>query len=184
MMYTYTFAKTDNDLKDILALQKANLKKNISIKEAEQQGFVTCNHSFEILKLMNHPYPHIIATHKQQLIGYALVMLKSLSNKVPEIISMFNEIDKLSWNGELLNDQNYVVMGQICIAKNFRGKGVFSGMYKTMFTALKPNFSCLVTSIATTNKRSVKAHRKVGFQSVLTFKDNLGKWVMVLKDLS
>jgi len=183
-MFEYTFAKTDEDIKAILVLQKANLKENISKEEAEQQGFVTCKHTFEILKLMNHPHPHIIAKHHEELIGYALVMLKTHSDRVNEIVSMFNQINKLSWNGKMLKDENYVIMGQICIAKNYRGKGVFSGLYETMFAALQPHFSCLLTDIATSNKRSVKAHKKVGFKSILTFKDDLQEWVLVLKDLS
>lgn len=183
-MFNYTFAKTNDDLKDILALQKANLKENVSKEEAEQQGFVTCNHTLEVLNLMNHPHPHIIAKYNQELIGYALVMLKTHSDRVNEIVSMFNQINKLSWNNKMLKDENYVIMGQICIAKNYRSKGVFSGLYQTMFTALKPHFNCIITDIATTNKRSIRAHQKVGFESILTFKDDLQEWVLVLKDLS
>jgi len=180
----YTFAKTDDDLKAILALQKANLKENINLLEAETQGFVTCNHSFEVLKLMNHPYPHIIAKNNQKLAGYALIMSKSHSDKVPEIVSMFTQINQLSYKSKALKDANYVVMGQICVAKNFRGKGVFTSLYETMFAALKPHFTYIITSIATSNKRSVKAHQKVGFKGILTFTDEIEEWVLVLKDLS
>jgi len=183
-MINYTFAKTNDDIEAILALQKANLKENVSKEEAEEQGFVTCNHTFEVLKIMNHPHPHIIAKHNEELIGYALVMMKDHSDKVPEIVSMFNEINKLKWNGKILKEQNYVIMGQICIAKNYRGKGVFSNLYQTMFNALKAHFSCLITDIATSNKHSVRAHQKVGFKSISTFKDDLQEWVLVLKDLS
>jgi len=183
-MINYTFANTDDDLNAILTLQKANLKENISQQEAEEQGFVTCNHSFKVLKLMNQPHPHIIAKHKQQLAGYALVMLKSNANIVPEIISMFTQINQLNHKGKALKEANYVVMGQICVAKNFRSKGVFTGIYQTMFAALKPHYSYIITSIATSNKRSVKAHQKVGFESILNFKDDLEEWLLVLKDLS
>lgn len=192
-MIDYTFANTDDDLNAILNLQKANLKANISPIEAEEQGFVTCNHSFEVLKLMNHPYPHIIAKHskhpklphhQKELAGYALVMLKSHADEVPEIISMFTQINQLNYQGKALKKSNYVVMGQICVAKKFRGKGVFTGLYETMFTALKPHYAYLITGISTSNKRSIKAHQKVGFQSIINFKDDLGEWVLVLKDLA
>jgi len=182
-MINYTFAKTDDDLNAILSLQKANLKENISLQEAEEQGFVTCNHAYEVLKLMNHPHPHIIAKHKNQLAGYALVMSKTHSNKVPEIIPMFVQINQLNYGGKVLKEAKYVVMGQICVAKEFRGKGVFTGLYKTMFTAMSPHFSYILTSIATSNKRSINAHNKVGFESILTFNDTLGEWVLVLKEL-
>jgi len=124
-MINYTFANTNDDLNAILSLQKANLKENISQQEADEQGFVTCKHSFEVLKLMNQPHPHIIAEYGQKLAGYALVMVKSNAKKVPEIISMFTQINQLNYKGSALKEANYVVMGQICVAKNFRGKNVF-----------------------------------------------------------
>ncbi len=183
-MIDYTFSKTDDDLRAILTLQKANLKVNISQQEAKEQGFVTCKHSFEVLKLMNEPHPHIIAKNHKALAGYALVMLKAHSDKVPEIVPMFTQINHLSFKEKLLKEANYVVMGQICVAKNFRGKGVFAGLYQTMFTALHSHFNYLITSIATANTRSVRAHQKVGFETIETFKDDLGDWVLVLKELS
>jgi len=69
-MTTYGVAKSDKDLFEILALQKANLPANISFKEANSEGFVTVNHNFDLLKKMNSPFPHIIATSENKVIGY------------------------------------------------------------------------------------------------------------------
>jgi len=180
----YTFSKTDEELKAILSLQKANLKVNLTEQVIKEQGFVTCNHAYEILKLMNHPHPHIIAKDENDVVGYALVMQRTLSDKVPEITSMFQIINQLSWKGITLKESNYVVMGQVCVAKNYRGKGVFSGLYQCMFTSLKPHFEYIITDIATENTRSIRAHEKVGFQAVHTFADDVQEWLLVIKELN
>lgn len=43
-MMEYTLAKSDEDLEGILSLQKANLKKNLTLQEIEKDGYVTVDH--------------------------------------------------------------------------------------------------------------------------------------------
>ena len=63
----FTTSQTDQDLTQILDLQKKNLTQSLSQEEISREGFVTVNHSVEVLKKMNYPDDYI-ETKKDHLI--------------------------------------------------------------------------------------------------------------------
>ena len=75
MNVTYHRVSTDRELLEILDLQKQNLQQALTNKASLQEGFVTVNHSFEVLKRMNDKCAHCIAKHNGKVMGYALCML-------------------------------------------------------------------------------------------------------------
>ena len=184
MNITYTQAKTDDDLHQILKLQAANLPGNISIEEARSQGFVTVQHDFELLKLMNQPFPHIIAKDGEKVIGYTLVMLRSFADKIPVLFSMFEMINQTTFKGKSVNDSTYFTMGQVCIDKDYRGKGLFKNLYKAMKHHYIGDFQYLITEVSARNPRSLKAHSKVGFEDLKVFTDEItGEvWHLIIWD--
>jgi ribosomal protein S18 acetylase RimI-like enzyme len=180
----YTIAKTDAELYGILQLQRANLPVSISHEEALEEGFVTVEHDFALLKQMNSPYPHIIAKHDEQVIGYTLVMLRELREQIPVLIPMFVQIDAIEFDGNLLKDSGYVVMGQVCIAKGYRGQGIFQGLYQEMAKQLGAHFEYIITEVSKRNPRSIRAHEKAGFLNVLEYTSDDGEeWVILLLDV-
>ncbi|MEM6319948.1 MAG: GNAT family N-acetyltransferase [Bacteroidota bacterium] len=181
-MLEYTTARTTKDLQDILDLQWRNLPKNISQKEAIEQGFVTVHHDFEILEAMNAVYPHVIAKMVDSVVGYTLVMLPEFGDKIPVLIPLFEKINQLTYRTKLMKSMRYFVMGQVCIDKKYRGQGVFNGLYEKMKTEMSIDFDCIVTEIATRNVRSMRAHEKVGFETVHTYSTQEEEWAIVAWD--
>ncbi|MEM9847238.1 MAG: GNAT family N-acetyltransferase [Bacteroidota bacterium] len=177
-MIIYTSAATA-DLEQILALQRLNLPKNISEATSKAQGFVTIEHDLVLLQAMNTPYPHVIAKVGDSLVGYTLVMLPSLRNRISMLIPLFDRIDRLVWKDRLLTDLNYFVMGQVCVAKDWRGKGVFKGLYQHMQQTMSADFDVIVTEIATRNTRSMRAHEKVGFEVLDIYQTDEEEWAIV-----
>ena len=92
-MITYKRATSDKELHEILAIQRRNLKANVSLQEREEQGYITVPHTFEILKKMNDASPHILAMDGDSVAGYALVMLRSFKYEMPILIPMFETAD-------------------------------------------------------------------------------------------
>ena len=130
---------------------------------------------------MNDVYPHVIAKNQEEVVGYALVMTKDFRNDIPVLISMFEMIDKLIYERKPLAGENYFVMGQICIAKEFRGLGIFDGLYMKLKQLLASSFSFCLTEVALRNTRSIKAHERVGFNKIKEYKDSRGeKWETML----
>jgi len=134
---------TTEDLRQILELQRQNLPHNISPEEAREQGFVTIEHDLETLQALSRPYGHTVARRRKLkpdadsdgdgdnncggdiVVGYALTMLPEHRDLVPFLQPILEEIETVTFDGKLVRDLNYCIMGQVCVAKNFRGRGIF-----------------------------------------------------------
>lgn len=182
---TITTASTDQHLHQILALQKINLPKALSEEERKQEGFVTVDHDFDTLKKMNSPYPHVIAFADEAVVAYALVMLRSMEQEVEILQPMFEKINQINYNSIPLQDSKYFVMGQVCVAKEHRSTGVFYKMYDYMKEVMKQDFEYVITEVSDHNTRSLKAHSKQGFKTILRYTAPDGHpWQIILWDLS
>ncbi|WP_223789166.1 GNAT family N-acetyltransferase [Marinicella meishanensis] len=179
----YTAAKTTGDLQGILDLQAQNLPAHISQDEAQDQGFVTLQHDLALLQAMNSPHPHSIAKLGDQVIGYALVMAPHWEARIPALTPMFQQIEQAQWHGRPINADQFVIMGQVCVAKAWRSQGVFGALYEHLCAGLKGHFPFLITEIASHNTRSLRAHEKVGFAPWVVYADGPTQWHIVLRRL-
>ena len=84
-MIQYKTTSSIEELKQIIALQFSNLPQNLTDIEKKEQGFVTVQHSIELLTQMHDIHPHIIAKHGEQVIGYALSMSKIFRKEILEV---------------------------------------------------------------------------------------------------
>lgn len=175
-MIIYTTATTDEELHQILVLQRKNNPQEISSEEKKTEGFVTVQHSFDLLKEMNDASPHVLSKENDIVVGYALCMHPKFRNSIAILKPMFAEIDRVIQPNM---SENYVVMGQVCIDKVYRGKGVFRKLYSKMQQVIKPEFSTIITEVVTTNTRSLKAHYKIGFKKLSTYKANGDYWDLI-----
>lgn len=182
-MMKYTIAKNGDDLEGIYTLQKSNLRKNLSENEIESDGFVTVDHNRETLGKLNSIEPHIIAKEGGEIIGYILAMTKKSRFDIPIIFPMFAEFDRITYKGKVVSNYNYMVVGQACIHKNYRGKGIIEGCFRRYRKAFSKRYDFSITEIAKTNHRSLNAHKKMGFKEVHSYADsNQTEWVIVVWD--
>lgn len=178
-MIQITQAGNDADLQGILTLQQQNLTVNISTEEAVDQGFVTVVHDLDILRRMNDAGPHTIAKDGEKVVGYALTMLPQFRDDIPVLMPMFERLDHLRWHGRLFSELPYFVMGQVCVAKECRGMGVFDKLYSGLKKFNAAQFEVVATEIASRNTRSMRAHARVGFETLLEFEEDGEVWVIV-----
>lgn len=169
-------AETTEELKGILTLQKANLIENLSSNLKEEQGFVTVKHDLKTLELMNEHAKQIIAVENDEVIGYALVMMKELRDLVPVLIPFFNMLEKIEFNDKALVNSSFYVMGQICVAKNYRGQGIVKLLYQKHQEVYADQYELCITEVSTSNARSMRAHQKVGFEVIHVFQDQTDEW--------
>lgn len=57
-------------------------------------------------------------------------------------------------------------MAQICVDRNYSGKGLVNMLYQKHKEVYSFHYDFILTEISTSNYRSIKAHEKIGFQSI------------------
>ncbi|MDO9276341.1 MAG: GNAT family N-acetyltransferase [Lutibacter sp.] len=182
-MITYTTSETAEDLFGIIALQKINLLENLTETERQNQGFLSVTHSLEVLNKMQSEARNIIVKDKDRIVGYALSMTKKSKYDIPVLIPMFELFDTIIYKGKLVSEYNYIVMGQVCIQKEYRGQGLFDGGYEAFKNYFKNKYDFAITEIASKNTRSRAAHKRVGFEEIYKYDDSeKAEWRVVVLD--
>lgn len=173
-MIYYKQASSAQELEQILSLQQNNLAKSLTTDELENEGFLTVEHSMDILQAMNEECGHIIALEDGEVIGYALCMHPKFADSIEVLRPMFVEINKV-----MAGKSNYMVMGQICVSKSHRGQGIFRNLYLTMKNKLPEGFDTIITEVDGQNKRSLSAHAAIGFQTLKVYLAGEKEWHLI-----
>ena len=177
--------ESEGQIREIMDLQKSNVKQVLSHSEIRQEGFVTCQHNFELLRQMNVPHAHTVIVDDGKVVGYALVMLPEWRGKIKVLESMFLQMEQIRFRGKSLDEYNFLIMGQVCIAKSHRGQGLFKKMYQEYSERLSPHFDFCITEVDATNKRSLSAHLAEGWEMLHQYQPGDGHdWVMIIRDWS
>lgn len=182
-MVFYTTVSSPEEIRQVLDLQKNNLPQNLTEEEMSKQGFVTVIHSYDTLKKMNDIEQSIIAKNNDLVIGYLLAMTPESKDAIPVLIPMFNAFDDIVYDDKKISAYNYIVVGQVCIAKEWRGQGILDDCYASYKNHFSKKYDFAITEIQSKNKRSIKAHLRIGFKIINSFKDDNGvEWEIVLWD--
>jgi L-amino acid N-acyltransferase YncA len=103
--------------------------------------------------------------------------------KVPVLVPMFELLNTLRFKKKSILNLAYFVIGQICVDKSVRGQGVFSALYVEVSRRFSEKYDVVITEIATRNTRSIRAHEKVGFETIHIFTAPDGEeWAIVAWD--
>ena len=82
------------------------------------------------------------------------------------IDDLIKNIDHLSYRDEQLAVVNYAVVGQLCVDKKYRGQGLASKLYQSFKDHYSIRYPYCITDVDRSNKRSLQAHYKTGFQPI------------------
>lgn len=172
MTLEFTTVTHPHEVELILALQAENHRDRIDAVTAASDGFTSVRHDPAVLHAMNRAYPSAIARLDGQLAGYCLMMAQEFRDRIPLLRPMFHLLEGLQWRGQpLAGNPRWFVMGQVCVARAFRGMGVFDGLYHQLRQTYAPQFDYTVTEISQNNPRSLRAHQRVGFETLHTYRD-------------
>lgn len=173
-MIGYKRASQKNELEQILQLQRDNLHTVVSEEIKKTEGFVTVHHDFDILNRMNEACPHVIATYDDKVVGYTLCMHPKFGDEIELLRPMFAEIKRI-----LGPDEKYIVMGQVCVDKAYRRRGIFRSLYNYMLEQIKPEFHCIITEVDLENTSSLDAHYAIGFELISRYRSDGHDWELI-----
>jgi ribosomal protein S18 acetylase RimI-like enzyme len=183
MEIIFDMASTDQHFEQILQLQKQNLFSELSPERQAQQGFVFAEHNMSLLKRFAEELPQVIALNNDKVVGYNLGMPVSMRNEIASLVPMFDEFDRSEYKGKPLASYRYMVGGQVCVHKDFRGHGLLNKLYHETKNRLPSGYQLCVTEVAARNTAGINAHQKMGFEVVSTYHDGKELWKIVVWDL-
>lgn len=176
-------ASTEQQFKQILQLQQENLVDAISKEQQYKHGFVFAEHTLPLLKKMATFLPQVVALNDGKVIGYNLALHVAMKHEVPKLVPMFHEFEKSEYRGRPLETYKFVVGGQVCVDKDFRGQRLMSRLYNETKKRVPSEYEICVTEVAARNIISLKAHEKMGFEIVNTYDDGKELWKVVVWNL-
>lgn len=173
------------DMEHIKQLQEGNLRHNLTPEERATEGFVTNTYTLDFFSKMHNACPSIVAVDPSKgdlVVGYALAITKEIAFH-HEFMDIFkNHLDQQKYNGRALGQCNYLMMGQVCVAKSHRGRGVFALMFAEYKKQYSSVYEYLITDISEHNPRSLRAHLKVGFEILEKRVADSEVWLTVIWD--
>jgi hypothetical protein len=181
---TLTVASSDQHLQQILALQQRNLFRTLAPEQQAVEGFVFAEHTLPILRRMAAQSPQAIAVADGRVVGYCLSMTLSMQDALPSLRPMFEQFGRCRWRDRPLGDHRFIVGGQVCVDRDFRGQGLLARLYDQVRISLPDPCDLCVTEVATRNVVSLRAHLKMGFETISTYSDGREEWAIAAWDLA
>lgn len=181
-MLLATTVTSEDELTQILFLQQGNLGNALSAEDIQSDGFVTLSYTIDSLKQMHALSPSVIIKTGSSVVAYALVVPKEGRKVFPPLEPMFQHLEDIIYQDQPLTARPFYIMGQICIAKGYRGKGLFDLLYLKHKELFQHRYPFVLTDISIRNQRSLRAHHRIGFKTIKTYRDELDEWAVVLWD--
>ncbi|HJQ99058.1 MAG TPA: GNAT family N-acetyltransferase [Candidatus Polarisedimenticolaceae bacterium] len=178
-MIALAVASSVRHLEQILDLQQRYHTATLAQEVQDREGFVFARHSVPLLQRMAAELPQAIALADDVVVGYCLSLSLSLRGEVPALSPMFVELDRCSFRGCPLPSIRYFVGGQVCVDRDYRGRGLLARLYDHVRVSAPASYELCVTEIAVRNQVSVRAHEKMGFETISTYTDGREDWIVV-----
>ncbi|MFL5742784.1 MAG: GNAT family N-acetyltransferase [Flavisolibacter sp.] len=181
-MFKASVVRSEEELFQIHQLNQINVKHKLSEDQIATEGFLTWLYPLHLLKQMHDLAPSIIVKEDETVVAYALTTLKEARSFHPDLDQMFRHLEPVVYRDKPLLFHNYYCMGQICVAKAYRGRGLVPLLYHKHRDVYESAFDFLLTEISTSNLRSQKAHEQVGFKKIHSYRDHMDEWNVVVWD--
>ncbi|KAJ3122311.1 hypothetical protein HK100_012048 [Physocladia obscura] len=163
-MFSVVVATTIEQVKQIKALQMENLRRLLPVETQLRDGFVTAEYTQEYLEQLHAESPAIIALDEAgHVVGYVLAVTRSTAAHHSLLADLAEKVDSdriVDSNSQ----NNYILVGQLCVAKHARGHSLAGRMYDVYRAEYKRRgFYCAVTDVADDNQISMNVHKKAGW---------------------
>lgn len=154
-----------SDFAQILSLQKQHLITNLS--ECQKlDGFLSIEFTESMLEEVVNDLVIIKAFTNEKLVGYRMAQTLKFNQRFPLIAAIIEKFPTLELGGKRLSTLRAFISGPVCIAKEWRGKGVNQLMFKCLLEHVQLNYDVGVTFVSENNPRSLAAANKNGFKLI------------------
>jgi len=182
MQLETVLVSSEDEILQIHQLNQENLRDNLPESEKKEQGFVSWHYPVGLLRKMHELAPSVITKDGDKVVAYALSLPKEASAFHRDLQTMFDHFGPIPYQGRSLLSYTFYCMGQICVDKRYRGKGIVQDLYQKHKDIYSSRYELFITEISLNNPRSQRAHEKVGFKVIHTYRDAMDEWNVVVWD--
>ena len=155
-----------NHFEIIQQMIASNLIQNIDRNAQENEGFLIANFTKDALKKFHEICPILLAMERNEVLGYVIVGNEKSVGIDPIIDAMIKEGKNQVEGTDLPMSNKHIFVIQACVKKAHRKKGVFRQLYASLIAKYKNTHGLILTEVVSHNKRSLKAHQQLGFETL------------------
>jgi hypothetical protein len=145
------------DYPHILKLQSANYIANLSPEE-RREGFLSAQFTPLQTAQIAEDLGTMIALVDDVVAGFLCAFRNEFETGSPVIAKMLASYDRLSFEGRPLRRYRSYIYGPVCIARQYRRRGLLRGLYEAQRADLTGKFEVGVAFVAHNNPHSRQAH--------------------------
>ena len=145
------------DYPAIVQLNSANYIANLA-EDDRKDGFLSAVFSMEQTAAMAEDLGTTVAIVDGVMAGFLCAFRNDFDHGSPVVSKMIESYDRMRFEGKLLSSYNTYAYGPVCIARDYRRKGLLRGLYEAQRRDLAGQFEVGVALIARDNPHSMQAH--------------------------
>ena len=145
------------DYATILILQSANFIANLSAAE-RREGFLSAQFTPEQTAQIAADLGTMLAVVDGRIAGFLCAFRNEFETGSPVIAKMMEAYDRLNFEGKPLRSFRSYIYGPVCIAREYRRRGLLRGLYQAQKEDLAGQFDIGVAFVARNNPHSLSAH--------------------------
>lgn len=145
------------DYAEIVRLQRANYIANLTAEE-RREGFLSAEFSLDQVAAIASDLGIAIVTMDDALAGCLCGIRREFDHGSPVVEKMLESYDQAWFQGKPLSAFNSYIYGPVCIARQYRRRGLLRGLYDFQNKDLAGQFEVGVALVSHSNPHSMQAH--------------------------
>ena len=168
------------DFESLALLQNANLASNLPAGE-RQSGFLSVGFSAEQFACMSEDLAVVVAVLDGDVKAFLCASTVEFNQAVALPAAMIARFPRAKYHGQPLSTLTLCIVGPVCIDQSLRGQGVLSRLYDYFFAIAPQEFDIAVVFVSADNLASIKAHEKLGLETIDEFESNSTRYFIMAR---
>jgi hypothetical protein len=145
------------DYAEIVRLQRAYYISNLTAEE-RREGFLSAEFSLEQVAAIATDLGIAIVTMDNDLAGCVCGIRREFDHRSPVVAKMLDSYDQVWFEDKPLSAFNSYIYGPVCLARQYRRRGLLRGLYDFQKKDLAGRFELGVALVSHSNPHSMQAH--------------------------
>ena len=152
---------TGVDFEKMVVLQNKYVISNLP-PDQRADGYLSAGFTAQQFADFDRDLCVVIADDASRLGGYLCASSSEFNRQFGLSGKLVSRYPQINFNGRRLDSWKSFVSGPICVESEYRGQGIFAGLYDILFKLVPEVYELAVVLVSIANPRSLRAHEKIG----------------------